>query len=238
MIVLALETATRDGSVAVTHDGHLLAARRGDAARPHATRLPHDLLSIVSDCGLALSNVDLLAVCLGPGGFTGLRVGIAAMQGLAFATGVPIVGVSALDALGVAGAAALTSGEQIVGVWMDAARREVFAVRYRPDATALARVAALDGAVSAPAAVVAADWRAKPPDVWVGDGVETYRDEALALGGRLLAPTPALAPLVAALGARMADADLAGSPHALRPVYVRRSDAELARDRRHAHSGP
>ena len=81
--------------------------------------------------GLTLGDVDVFAVCLGPGAFTGLRVGIATAQGLAFATGRPIVGVSALDALGVA---ALDGRDRlaVAGVWMDAARGEVFAAALRP----------------------------------------------------------------------------------------------------------
>jgi tRNA threonylcarbamoyladenosine biosynthesis protein TsaB len=236
LIVLALETATRDGSLAVLAGDTLLGVRRGDAARPHATRLPADLLSMLAASGLTLAQVDLLAVCLGPGGFTGLRVGIAAIQGLALATGIPVAGVSALDALGAAGADALVGDESIVGVWMDGARREVFARRYSRDADALMGIAPLDEAVSAPAATVANDWRGAPPDVWIGDAVETS-SAALDTGGRVLTPTPPIAPIIARLGARLAAKGQAGSPHALRPVYVRRSDAELARDRRHAHSG-
>ena len=98
MIILALDTTTA-GSVAVLDDSTMLVERAGRPELPHATRLPGDLLDALSAASRALDDVSLLAVASGPGAFTGLRIGIATMQGLAFARGVPLVGVSALDAL-------------------------------------------------------------------------------------------------------------------------------------------
>ena len=96
MIVLAIETATRDGSVALARDGNALASARGDGGLPHATRLPGDALALLGPAGLTVRDVDVFAVCLGPGAFTGLRVGIAAAQGLAFATALTSSNVSRL----------------------------------------------------------------------------------------------------------------------------------------------
>jgi tRNA threonylcarbamoyladenosine biosynthesis protein TsaB len=231
MIVLAIDTATRDGSVAVARDGAVVAASRGDGARPHATRLPADALALLAPLGLALSDIDVFAVCLGPGAFTGLRVGIAAAQGLAFATGRPIAGVSALDALAVAALEGRPPAG-VAGVWIDAARGEVFAARYLPSPDALFGVSAIDSPVSAPPAGVAQDWAAsdRPVSRWIGDGALRYRE---VIGpADVVEPTPLLAPLVARLGMQAALAGLAGPPHALRPIYVRASDAELARRRR------
>jgi tRNA threonylcarbamoyladenosine biosynthesis protein TsaB len=235
LTVLALETATRAGSVALVRGGALVSGRAGDPAAPHATRLPGDLLSLLADAGLTLRDVDLLAVCLGPGAFTGLRVGIAAIQGLAMATGLPVAGVSSLDAMA---AAAVDAGERHVGVWLDATRHEVFAARFEADAASPPGIRGTDAPVSAPPVDVVRAWRANPPDALVGDGVARYAEEAGALGVRVL-ETPALvAPLVARVALRLAAAGGAGRPHALRPVYVRRPDAELARDARHARTGP
>jgi tRNA threonylcarbamoyladenosine biosynthesis protein TsaB len=232
MVVLAIETATRHGSVALIRDGCVEVESSGDASLAHATRLPGDALSLLSRAGLALDAVDLFAVCLGPGGFTGLRVGIASAQGLAFATGRPIVGVSALEALGVF-ALAGRDHRAVAGVWMDAARGEVFAVRYRRDDQRLFGLAPLGEAVSAPPLEVASAWSDQAEaevSVWIGEGVVRYH-EHLPTSAEI-APTPRLAPLVAALGGEAAAAGLAGRPHALRPIYVRPPDAELARARR------
>ena len=232
MLVLAIETATRDGSVALVRDGRVQADASGDGRVVHAARLPGDALALLPPLGLTLEAVDLFAVCLGPGGFTGLRVGIASAQGLAFATGRPIVGVSALDALAVA-ALPPDGPDAVAGVWMDAARGEVFAARYRPDATHLFGVAAIDDPVSAPPADVAAAWAADAGPgvaVWIGEGVERYR--GLVPPAATVVPTPRLAPFIALLGGLAAGAGQAGRPHALRPLYVRAADAELARARR------
>ena len=231
MIVLALETATRDGSVALARDGSVLASARGDGGRPHATRLPGDAFALLATAGLTLRDVDVFAVCLGPGAFTGLRVGIAAAQGLAFATGRPIVGISALDALGVS---ALEGREAsaVAGVWMDAARGEVFAARYVLAPDEVLGVKSIGEPVSAPPADVAVEWTQADATVsqWIGEGVLRYREQIGA--GEVVAETPLLAPLVARLGTLAAEAGHAGAPHALRPIYVRPSDAELAREKR------
>ena len=98
MVVLALETVTRDGSVALWRDGPV-EARQGDGARSHAERLPGALIDLLAAHGLSLPAVDIFAVVTGPGSFTGLRVGLAAVQGLALAGHRRVVGVPTLDAL-------------------------------------------------------------------------------------------------------------------------------------------
>jgi tRNA threonylcarbamoyladenosine biosynthesis protein TsaB len=226
MVVLAIETATRAGSVAVAEDTGVLAARAGDALRPHGTRLPGDALDVLAASGRDLADVDLLAVCLGPGAFTGLRVGIAVAQGLAFARGCPIIGITAFDALAVAAFEHCVEAAT-VGVWMDAARGEVFAARARRGAAATAPVLVGEPVAAAPDAV-RGSWAGDPAvECWAGDGAVRYRQQ---LPDRdVVVPVPLLAPLVARLAlVRRAEA---GAPHALRPLYVRPPDAELARQR-------
>src|SRR4051794_31362530 len=99
MRVLALDTTTRAGSVALVADDRVLFEAPGDAARSHAERLPVDLLRAVQSAGLTLGDVDVFAVASGPGSFTGLRIGIATMQGLAFVHGKRVAPVSVLLAL-------------------------------------------------------------------------------------------------------------------------------------------
>src|SRR5437763_938177 len=100
MRVLALDTTTRAGSVGVTDGDRIIGERRGDPRRPHAERLPSDLLRLLDELAVALESIDLFAVAAGPGSFTGLRIGIATIQGLAVVERKPVVAVSALEAIG------------------------------------------------------------------------------------------------------------------------------------------
>src|SRR6266699_7278496 len=99
MRVLALDTTTAAGSVALVEADRVVDQRRGDPSRMHAQRLPGDLIALLRQQPLAASDVDLFAVASGPGSFTGLRIGIATMQGLALVGRRPLIGISALDAL-------------------------------------------------------------------------------------------------------------------------------------------
>ena len=99
VLILALDTTTRGGSIAVADDDRVLALLPGDAARTHGERLPAEIAAALDRAGVAQSAIDLLAVATGPGAFTGLRIGLAAIQGLAMTLDRPVVGVSALDAL-------------------------------------------------------------------------------------------------------------------------------------------
>jgi hypothetical protein len=87
MIVLALDTTSQAGSAALLRDSVVLQEVTGDLAVTQVQRLPMQLARLLEEAGVALAEVDLLAVSVGPGSFTGLRVGIAAMQGLAVAAG-------------------------------------------------------------------------------------------------------------------------------------------------------
>jgi tRNA threonylcarbamoyladenosine biosynthesis protein TsaB len=232
VITLALDTSTTSGSVAVRRDGTTVAARAGDPGRPHATRLPGDLIDALAKSGATLDDVSVLAVGLGPGAFTGLRVGLATIQGLAFARNLPVVGISAFDAI----ASAAPIDADSIAVWLDGARKEVFAAQYRRDPSALFGVRSLGDPISAPAESVLTEWadRGWPaPAVFLGEGATIYRDVLLRRSPEaVIRSIEALrAELVANLGERAFIDGLAGSPHALRPVYVRRPDAELARDR-------
>src|SRR4051794_35602956 len=136
MRALALDTTTPAGSVAIVAavaaagEPRAIAGRCGDPSRPPAGRFPRAVVALLGECGLTLRDVDLLAVASGPGSFTGLRVGIATIQGLAFVTGGRVVGVSALDALAQQASVAAAPGA-LVGAWMDAHRGEVFSGLYR-----------------------------------------------------------------------------------------------------------
>ena len=230
MVVLALETATRAGSVALFDHG-VCRARRGDAARTHGERLPGELIAIAREAGRALADVDLFAVVTGPGSFTGLRVGVAAIQGLALASDKRVVGVPTLELLANGWRRrAQPRDASIVVACLDGQRGEVFYAAWRagPDEQALQPL--LDPRVGTPDEAVAAVRRlhGESRAVAVGDGAMRY---ASAFAGVADVTDLDVAMAEVAAGEAAARPDRAVTPHALRPIYIRRPDAELARQR-------
>jgi tRNA threonylcarbamoyladenosine biosynthesis protein TsaB len=223
MIVLALDTTSRVGSVAIVHDDVVRVEIAGESAATHGQRLPLELQRALDEAAVALDAIDLFAVVAGPGSFTGLRVGIATIQGLAMARQRKVVALSALEAL----ARSAANAHQPIATWMDAQRGEVFAALYSADGRDVlvepvsARPETVLGALSAEARRVR----------FVGDGAERYRGaiEAYAGSGVTVIPAPPLAGVAGRIAA--AEPARAVLPHAIVPVYIRKSDAELARDR-------
>lgn len=221
MVILALDTSTRTGSCAVVRDGRVLAETAGDAVRSHGERLPAEVGAALDAAGVALSDVDLFAVAVGPGSFTGLRVGIATMQGLAMASARPLIGVSVLDAL----ARIAASPGVRVATWVDAWRGEVYASLYDGGSAA-------EPIVDRPERLLSA---LHPlPVVFIGDGAAVHRERILRDTGPWGRIAPVVEPLLAGTIGQMAAAraaeGLAPGPDEIRPLYVRRPDAELARD--------
>jgi len=124
MIVLAIDTATEMVSVAVVNGDELLAASESASNRRHAEDLTPMIEFVVRRAGLSLSDVEAVAVDVGPGLFTGMRVGIAAAQALAHVLAVPLVGIDGLEALVVATTGAVGDHE-LIAPTIDARRREV-----------------------------------------------------------------------------------------------------------------
>jgi tRNA threonylcarbamoyladenosine biosynthesis protein TsaB len=226
MLVLALDTTTPSGSCALAVDGEVVREEGSDASRSAAERLPADLMTILERARRRLDDVDVFAVATGPGSFTGLRIGIATMQGLAFAGGTPLVGVSGLDALERIGREE-AAGRRIAA-WVDAWRGEVYAALYDREGEVEAPVVARPDALLSQYDAT--------PTLFIGDGARTYRDVIQARGGPAWrvaeAVVPMLAGTIATLAASIVAAGASPAPHLIRPLYVRRTDAELARDGR------
>lgn len=226
MIILALDTTTRDGSIAVLHDDVVRAERIGDGSVTHGQRLPNEVAAVLSAAGVGIHDVDLLGVACGPGSFTGLRIGIATVQGLAVSLNRRVVPVSTLEAL----ARAAINPHHPIATWMDAQRGEVFAALYAADGKDQ-----LIPPVSAAPNVVLKAW-ARDVDLrmltFVGDGAVHHIDAIRRDAGEsvIVLPPPALAGLVGQIAAE--NPARAVLPHAVVPIYVRKSDAELARARR------
>jgi tRNA threonylcarbamoyladenosine biosynthesis protein TsaB len=232
MRVLALDTTSREGSVALVENDRVLIEQGGDPSRSHAERLPIAILRALHEGEWNAADVDAFAVVAGPGSFTGLRIGIATIQGLAFVSRRPVVAISALEALAQSAAARLDAGDAI-GAWVDAHRGEVYGALYRvADAQAFSpeRLSPLDDpVVSAPRALLARWHAIADVHAFIGDGADAYADLAESSGRRLTAPPLAgAAGLMAAVRAQRGEAV---DPSRIAPIYIRRPDAVLARER-------
>lgn len=208
-MLLALDTATDRVSIAV-HDGReVLAVETLDAARRHAEALTPAIMRVLAAASATFHQLTGVAVGVGPGAFTGLRVGLATARTLAFARGLPCYGVLTLDALA---SAALDDGtvgtHESFGVALDARRREVFWARYEAS-----------GRVTEPAAGAPSDVAARDLNglTVIGDASERYPD---VFPGAVAASPSAIA--VARIAGGLDDRFAV--MNAL-PVYVRRPDA-------------
>jgi tRNA threonylcarbamoyladenosine biosynthesis protein TsaB len=238
MFVLALDTTTSGGSVALVNENGVIDERASDAGRSHAERLPGELTALVRAASLRLGDIDVFAVARGPGSFTGLRIGIATIQGLALAAARPVVAVSAFEA-----SAQTVEGARpgdLIAAWIDARRRHVYASLFQVRPGAAFSPDRL--AVEAPPAVgdpgeVLAGWRERlrdEPITFVGDGACLYADtirHALPAAA-IVAAAPLLAGAIGRLAVTAAGRGETIHPAAIQPLYVRRPDAEITRDQR------
>lgn len=226
MRVLALETATPLASVALVDGSGVLGEAVLRAPMRHLEWLLPAVEGMLRDLGLGPGAVEAVAVSLGPGGFTGLRIGIATAASWARARGVPLAGVGTLEAL----ASVPEPGGPVLPV-LDAHRGEVAAALYRrgADGALACLVPPLVAPPEAAAAEVAAALGREPaagPVLLCGDGLARHGAALLdALAGRGRAGGPHLHPRAAAVGLLARPRLLRGErddPGALLPVYGRR----------------
>jgi tRNA threonylcarbamoyladenosine biosynthesis protein TsaB len=233
MWVLALDTTTRGGSAALVQDDRVVVERAGDGGRTHTERLPAELERVLAEAGVAPAALDLLVVASGPGAFTGLRIGLAAIQGLALALDRPVAALSAFEAHAWLALAA-RPGTGRIGVWLDASRGDVFASLLARSAGDLDwPLVTVQPPTAAPPAEVVASWT--PLDTAglavVGEGARRHADVLTAAGLRPDGDAPLLAGALGRLGRRAHLAGRSGPPHTLQPLYVRRPDVEVTRER-------
>jgi tRNA threonylcarbamoyl adenosine modification protein YeaZ/ribosomal-protein-alanine acetyltransferase len=210
----------------------------GDAARMHGERLPGEILSWLGSLGRSLHDVDVFAVVSGPGSFTGLRVGMAAIQGLALASGKRVIPIPTLEAIASGWIEHDSWTPALIVSCLDGQRGDVFVAAW--DATERQSIetcpVVIAPEVTRPAeaaGAIAARWPSAPV-VMLGDGGERYPDvfRARLSNAQLIAPVEPIAASAVTLASRRLSQ--AAAPHALKPIYLRRPDAELARARAQA----
>lgn len=211
--VLAFDTGAAACTVAVLDEARVV-ERQQPMARGHAEALLPLILEVLGEAGLSFADLDLLAVTVGPGAFTGLRVGLAAARGIRLASGLPCLGVPTLEALAASARRQLACATPILAV-LDTGRGDVYAQRFgadgAPDGEAVA--AALDDlpALVLPAGVcVAGDAAGAVTAVLRAAGIQAV---SLVIG------VPSAAVVAALALARWQAGDRALSPP--EPLYLR-----------------
>lgn len=226
MKVLALDTASSTGSVALLDGERLIAETLLNVQSTHSERLLDQIRAILSLADMTLRDLDLIAVVRGPGAFTGLRIGLATAKGLAHSIGLPVVGVSSLQLL----AMNLPLVSLPVCAFMDARKKEVYTALFEwrqgvpvrlgsesvlPPGEALSR---LEGEVAL-----------------VGDGVPLYSDliEEI-LGSRAHLPAACHHQPRASAAGLLAEIEYRSGGNfgveQIAPVYIRPSDAEIKKN--------
>jgi tRNA threonylcarbamoyladenosine biosynthesis protein TsaB len=220
-LVLAIETATRAGGVAVGFGELVPVSIAGDPSVSHSTNLLEMVQEALRTAKVTIADVDVFAVAMGPGSFTGLRIGIATVKAFAAHLDREVAGVSSLAA--VAHASRMTGN--VVGL-LPAGRGEVFAQLFKADD---AIVTAIDEPQHLTPREVIEKYAALQDLHFTGDGVPAVKES---MGERsnsysFVSESQLLAISVAILGAREYKAGKAVAPENLHAVYVRASDAEI-----------
>lgn len=223
-LILAFETATLSGSIALTLGDELIDSLAGDPAVSHSNTLLADLDKLLSKTKFKLADIDVFAVAVGPGSFTGLRIGIATVKALAATLARPCAAIPTLQAVALAGGAA----EASVAL-LPAGRGELFAQLFSVSADGA--VTALDEPSHISPQKMIDKYGSLETVLWCGAGALAQREliESSAAGKqwRIAPRTDELAQQIATLALRDFRQDKLVAPDALQAIYVRPSDAEL-----------
>jgi tRNA threonylcarbamoyladenosine biosynthesis protein TsaB len=221
VLILTIETSTPAEHVAVVRDDTVLASLSETVGRGHTEKLLGAIESVLSRSSVALGDLDAVAVSIGPGRFSGLRVGLATAKGLAASSGLPVLPVETLAAL----AESARPFEGLVCPMLDARRGEVYGALFRLDDDGRERL--LPDSASAPSALlanVAAEVEGRPV-LFLGSGVSVCADEiAAAFGDAAVLPedgVPAPTPVAMAALAHERKLPEPAAAATLEPVYLR-----------------
>lgn len=224
MLILGIESATEQVGCAIGGHEGVLAAVEVTRGRRHAETLAPAIEFCCQRAGIALSEISVVAVDIGPGLFTGMRVGLATGKALAHALRVPMIGIASLDLL----AFPLRHANRVIATVIDARRGELFYAFYRQVPGGVQRLSL--PVVGSPDDIVADIYACGDDVLCVGDGALRYRDALKEVRGIEFADTwlayPSARPLVQLAHARALREEWV-NPWDLEPLYLRKPDAEI-----------
>jgi tRNA threonylcarbamoyladenosine biosynthesis protein TsaB len=224
MKVVGIDTSTSCGSVGLIEDEEVIAECLLNIPVTHSERLLGAIEFVLREARCRVEQVEGWVIALGPGSFTGLRIGVSTVKGLAFATGKPVAGISTLDVL----ASQIGPTPHLICPILDARKREVYTAFYRyGEEGSLMRQS---------------EYQAIPPEdlvkkikeqtIFVGNGVKTYRDFLLNClpSSTIFPPAPfhvSHGSMVATLGMELLRKGDHLNLSAFSPIYIRPSEAEM-----------
>lgn len=226
LLILAVDTSTTSGSIALTNSGKLVAQMSEPKVEAHAKWLMRAIDELFSTIEFTIEDVDLFAIANGPGSFTGLRIGVSTVKGLAWSLDKPVVGVSTLRAL----AMNITEAGALICPVLDARKKELYTALYRSNGGGVLEEVMGDRAIAP--AVLFAEIKGLSGDdspVFLGTGLEAYKEKIeTSVKGAKIAPDE-LWRIKAVNIAALSTLSGAKSIKAieLAPLYKRRSEAEI-----------
>lgn len=222
-LLLAIENSGMCGSVALICPSYCLGEYSLQSRQTHSRRLLPSIQSLLEGAETGWQNIDGIAVNIGPGSFTGLRIGLSTAKGLAAAASLPLIGVSSLESLALQYSYASTK----ICVMIDARKKEVYCALFKPE-TGGSLVRLTEDMVLPPEKAVE---YITEPTLLTGDGVQVYKKFIREkLGDKVLIPSPHLSfPRAAAVGflalSSWAKNDFLDISKAT-PAYIRASEVE------------
>lgn len=224
-LILAIETATMCGSVALLSGDHCLAENSVDTSTTHSRRLIQQVDQIMRDTKLEWEQIDGIAVSLGPGSFTGLRIGLSTAKGLAMAAERPMLGVPTLNGLA---QQVIAPPNSLICALLDARKKEVYAAFFKCNGDGIPEKISNDMVMQPDKLTDLID----KPTILIGDGAVIYHDffKKTLDKSAIFASPRSFFPRAATIG-RLASGMFANhdfiDPANAVPIYVRPSEAEI-----------
>jgi tRNA threonylcarbamoyladenosine biosynthesis protein TsaB len=224
MITIAVDTSTPVGGIALFDSiSGLMGEIRFGTGRKHSEQVIRGIEFMLESAKVEMDDICFFSVAIGPGSFTGLRVGLSTVKGLSFATGKPVVAVSTLDAMGLS----FSFTEKLICPMFNARRSEVYTALFKWTDKGHERV--MEDSVLQVGRLIE---RIDEDTLFVGNGAELYRQELLRnLGDKAHFPSRNMIhPLPSSFciaGLRKAEVGEFDNPITITPVYLRKSEAEI-----------
>ncbi len=222
-LLLCVDNSTMYGSVAIVSNSGCIAEHSLISKVTHSKRLLSEIETLMQECELKWGDLDGLAICLGPGSFTGLRIGLTTIKGICMATGLPLIGVSSLEAL----ASQFPYCAHPICPILDARKQEVYAALYQTKTWCI-HTDLQPVVIGIEQLLTTID----KPTLFIGDGVDVYQETICKQLGdhALFGPPQLIFPRAAAIGTlalTLFKNKQFLDPASASPMYIRASDAEI-----------